>query len=216
MPVRRAMYEQYSSLFVDKTNPFTIASDVKSRGWRSLIAPLMAAFGIDTSPELRAAWCALNECRALARESRFPAERLSEMEAAFYAMPVHTFRPGSLFALPESTNWMKPASQKALANNRIFTFAQLADAIPVAEAKKSIDLDMLKEWKQLLSKRSELEPRSQSVQVVLSPTSYPFVASDTRGWADLDHGKRSLISYTQFFKSQYRKVIDLAHSATAN
>jgi ABC-type Fe3+ transport system substrate-binding protein len=141
MPVRREMYRRYAELFVDKTDPFTIAIDVPSRGWRSLIAPLMAAMAIDTSHDLRAAWRALTAARAAAKDGRFPADRLAEMERLFYAMPTHTMRDGTTLELSEKN--------------------------------------------------------------------YKAISDDTKKWTDLDHGRRSLIAYTTFFRENYRRVTAL-------
>ncbi|MCC6322892.1 MAG: extracellular solute-binding protein [Phycisphaerales bacterium] len=98
MPVRRVMYAKYLSSFVDQSNPFELASKVPGRGWRGAISPIMAAFGIDVSADLRAAWDSLNRARDAAGRGAFSPEVLQQMEAAFYAMPVHTFKDGA--ALP--------------------------------------------------------------------------------------------------------------------
>jgi ABC-type Fe3+ transport system substrate-binding protein len=144
MPVRRIMYEKYSRFFTDQTNPFDEASDVKSRGWRAAIAPLMAAFGIDTEEGVRAAWRALNAARA---NPAFPKDTLAEMETAFYAMPAHTMRDGS--------------------------------------------------------------------QLEFNAANFKAIAADTGNWKDLDHGKRSLIAYTMFFRQQYRRIVALAEQGGA-
>lgn len=141
MPARRVMFEKYQKFFVDQTNPFTLASDVPSRGWRSGIAPMMAAFGIDTSRELRRAWRVLSGARAAAKAGKFPTGKLEEMERAFYAMPTHTMKDGSRLEFNEKN--------------------------------------------------------------------FKAIKGDTNSWKDLDHGKRSLIGYTQFFREQYRRVIFL-------
>ncbi|HMN42831.1 MAG TPA: extracellular solute-binding protein [Phycisphaerales bacterium] len=145
MPVRRDMYDKYGQYFIDKANPFAIASDVKSRNWRNLIAPLMAAFAIDVAPDLRSAWQTLNHARALAAESRMPPDHLAAMEREFYAMPPHTMRDGAILELNEAN--------------------------------------------------------------------FKAIEEDTGKWKDLDHGKRSLIAYTRFFRDQYRKVVQLGNSA---
>lgn len=83
MAVRREMFEKYAERMVDKTNPFDIASKVKEKGWRSSVAPMMGAFGIDTHQELKAAWAAL--CRA--RSGGASADVVAKMESLFYAFP---------------------------------------------------------------------------------------------------------------------------------
>lgn len=95
MPARRVMYEKYLDRMVDKSNPFTAASDVPGRGWRDAIAPMMAAFGIDTAQECRAAWRALSDARRAAQSGSISPGTLAEIESAFYAMPKHTMADGS-------------------------------------------------------------------------------------------------------------------------
>jgi len=94
MPVRRVMYDTYRDRMVDKTNPFEAASDVPGRGWRDAIAPMMAAFGIDTAEECREAWRALNEARVAAATGECPQAVLRAMESSFYAMPGHKMLDG--------------------------------------------------------------------------------------------------------------------------
>lgn len=87
MPVKRSMYAAHVQHFTDRTNPFEVAMDVKRRGWRDALGPLMGAFGIDSGDELREAWVVLNAARG---NTAFPPDRLAEMERLFYAMPEHT------------------------------------------------------------------------------------------------------------------------------
>lgn len=92
IPVRRSMFEpEFMRHYVDKSNPFELASPMMPRGWRDAIAPMMGAFGIDTAAEQRAAWRHLSKAREL---RGFPAETLAEMERLFYAMPVHRTQDG--------------------------------------------------------------------------------------------------------------------------
>lgn len=86
MPVRRSIYERFTPWLTDKANPFEFASATPIKGWRDAIGPLMGAFAIDTSRELRQAWNALNRARG---NTVFPPERLEEMERLFYALPEH-------------------------------------------------------------------------------------------------------------------------------
>jgi ABC-type Fe3+ transport system substrate-binding protein len=89
MPVRRSMYERFVGFFVDKTDPFTIASDTKPRGWRDGMIVIYGCMAIDAGEELRAAWAALARAR---KDQAFPKDRLTEMERLFAAMPVHELR----------------------------------------------------------------------------------------------------------------------------
>lgn len=84
MPARRAMYETYAPFMIDPVNPFELASPTLPAGWRGAIAPMMGAFAIDVHGEIKAAWDALLAARA---DASFPAERLAQMEALFYAFP---------------------------------------------------------------------------------------------------------------------------------
>jgi len=84
MPVRRVMYEKYLDHFVDKVDPFAIASPVQSRGWRSSIGIMMGAFAIDSAKEQRQAWRALTRAR---QDPDFDPDVLAQMERLFYAFP---------------------------------------------------------------------------------------------------------------------------------
>ncbi len=95
MPVRRVMYEKYLPYFVDKANPFELASDVKSKGWRGAISPMMSAFGTDVSGDLREAWIVLNNTRRETKAGRVSEADLHTMEGVFYAMPEHLMKDGS-------------------------------------------------------------------------------------------------------------------------
>lgn len=140
MPVRRDMYAKpYLEHFADQTNPFEIASDTGTRGWRDGMIVMMGAFGIDTSDDLRAAWIALNQARG---NEAFPPEKLAEMERLFYALPPHTLRDGRTLEFTEAN--------------------------------------------------------------------YRAIADDTRRWRDPERGTRAKIQATQFFKTNYRKVVEIA------
>lgn len=89
-PARRVMYQRYMAYFVDKSDPFKIASDVATKGWRGAIGVMMGAFAIDIADAQRGAWRALNQAR---RDPSFPPETLAEMERLFYAWP-ETVAPG--------------------------------------------------------------------------------------------------------------------------
>lgn len=112
LPARRVMYEKHFDHFTDRVNPYLIAGTDQPRGWRSSIGPVMGAFGIDTSYELKSAWRALNDARA---DETFPPEVLHEMERLFYAMPVHLMPDGEeLLFTPENyrairNSWRDPA-----------------------------------------------------------------------------------------------------------
>ena len=78
MPVRRVMYEKYLPYFVDKSDPFTLASDTRNPGWRTGVQVMMGSFAIDVGPSQDDAWAAMRDAD----------ERLrAEMEPLFYAFP---------------------------------------------------------------------------------------------------------------------------------
>lgn len=93
LPIRRDMYTpEHTQHFVDHdTNPFDLAEPIPYRGWRSSIAPLMAAMAIDNHNELIDAWKALNRLRDAAANDPALAETLAQAEALFNAFPTHTF-----------------------------------------------------------------------------------------------------------------------------
>lgn len=144
MPVKRSMYGPggYMPYFVDQVNPFELASDVAPRGWRSGIAPMLAAFGIDTSDELKRAWVALNGAR---RDPAFPPERLAAMEALFYAMPPHTMKDGATVIFSEATykavkedtnSWRDPEhGRRALIGYAAFFRANYRRVVEMAEER---------------------------------------------------------------------------------
>lgn len=211
MPVRRVMYEKYTAAMIDKADPFKAASDVPLRGWRSAIAPLMAAFGIDTSREVREAWRVLAAARDKASRGSFDAKVLAEMERAFYAMPMHEFRPGSVYALPEILKDLPKPALRELAARKITTFDDLELAVK-AGPKGKADQAVIDAWSQVLSRRSLLAGK-EPVRAELSEKTYDAIVGDTDAWRDLSHGRRSLIAYTEFFRAQYRKVIQLGQGA---
>lgn len=111
MPARRMMYEKHMTRLMDRVNPFLLAGTDKPSAWRSSIAPMMAAFGIDTAGELKAAWSALHLARS---DEAFPPEVLAEMESQFYALPEHLMPGGERLAFtPENydairNSWRDP------------------------------------------------------------------------------------------------------------
>lgn len=140
MPVRRDLYAPpYLEFFADRTDPFTIASATKVRGWRSGMIVMMGAFGVDSADELRAAWAALRAARA---DAAFPKDRLAEMESLFYALPEHTLKDGT--------------------------------TLPFNEAN------------------------------------YRTISDDVKSWSDKERGPLARIAYTEFFRSNYRRVVALA------
>lgn len=92
MPARRSVYADLGDRFVDRgVDPFSAASAVESRGWRSAVTPMMAAFGIDSHHDLAAAWRALGAARAAGADPG----RIAALEQRLFSMPVHTMADGS-------------------------------------------------------------------------------------------------------------------------
>lgn len=112
LPVRRVMYERFLPFFIDQVNPFEIASETPSRGWRSAIGPMMGAFAIDMADEQRAAWRAMHSAAARAGSND---PTVLEMGRLFYAWPEHEFPDGTRLAFsPEHFGriraaWRDPA-----------------------------------------------------------------------------------------------------------
>jgi iron(III) transport system substrate-binding protein len=111
LPIRRIMFEKYMSRFIDKVDPYAIASRMPVKGWRPTIGVMMGAFSIDVAEEQQAAWAALNRSR---QGEGFPADRLAELERLFYAWPSTpgpdgasiAFTPDNIRALREV--WRNP------------------------------------------------------------------------------------------------------------
>lgn len=107
MPVKREFYAKYGGHFIDRVDPFLVASNTAPAGWRSAIPIMMGAFGIDNAEECRGAWRALNACRGT------PA--YDEARAAFFAFPATTMPDGAVLEFtPEnlgkiSAAWRAPA-----------------------------------------------------------------------------------------------------------
>jgi iron(III) transport system substrate-binding protein len=128
LPIRRVMYEKHFDRFIDRVNPFEIASDTKPQGWRDSIGIMMGAFAIDTADAQHAAWAALNRARL---DPAFPPATLAEMERLFYAMPDHHMTDGTTLPFTESNyaaiskdtaRWRDPARAPAarIAYTRFF------------------------------------------------------------------------------------------------
>lgn len=92
MPVVGSMYDDYRDRFVDsEIDPFETAMDTESRGWRSAVAPLMAAFSCDIHQDQVRAWVALNRVREAAATGAVGADAYEELRALFFEFPEHRF-----------------------------------------------------------------------------------------------------------------------------
>ncbi len=100
LPVRRVMYDKYLPHFIDRINPFDIASGNRPAGWRAALGVMIGAFSIDVLEDQREAWRALNLARSAnkAANAGIDDATLAQMEHAFYAFPKTTGKDGT--ALP--------------------------------------------------------------------------------------------------------------------
>lgn len=100
LPIRRSMYKSdMFARFIDRVDPYAVASDAPPRGWRGLIGPIFGAGMIDTHIELVAAWRA----RAAAVERGASAELIAGIDALLFAMPEHVFSDGRRVTLTPET-----------------------------------------------------------------------------------------------------------------
>lgn len=98
MPVRRAMYvAPHFERFVDKVNPFEIATDAKPGAWRSLIGPIFGACAIDIHEEQVRAWEVIGRLRDSGDESL-----VFELERRFFAFPEHPLPDGERIPFSEA------------------------------------------------------------------------------------------------------------------
>ncbi len=99
LPIRRSMYSDHFGQFIDRVDPFAIASDVGQGEWRALIGPVLGACAIDIHDEQVHAWRVMRE----ARRREASSSQLESMDTLFFAMPMHTLPDGTRVELsPES------------------------------------------------------------------------------------------------------------------
>lgn len=210
MPVRRVMYEKYAAVMIDKVDPFTAATSVAARGWRSAIGPLMAAFGVDTAADCRAAWRALNEARAGAAAGRFSPGTLAEMERLFYSMPPHAMQMGTLLAPPEVLAGLSKPARDELSKLRITTFRALSEQLAATKTAGKIPAEIVGEWEKLLGSGAVAGAAGATPIVLeLNEANFKIIKADTDSWRDPLHGKQSLIAYTTYFRDTYRHIVAL-------
>ena len=100
LPIRRSMYEpDMFARFIDRVDPYKVASDAPPRGWRGLIGPIFGAAMIDTHNELVAAWRARRD----AIDRGASAELIARIDALLFAMPEHVFADGRRVTLTTET-----------------------------------------------------------------------------------------------------------------
>lgn len=190
MPIRRDMYAEMSR-FIDKVNPFEIASDVRNPGWRTGVEVMMAAFGIETADQQRHAWRALNAARG---DAAFPSDVLREMEAAFYAWPrtriVHPLQHPAAGQLSDE-------ARKIVESSRVRTFDELRGLIDARTPPEMTDVIRV-ELRALADAPPEWFDFSQATYgAVRNVWRDPVVMDDLR------------IEYRAFFEEQYDRVVTL-------
>ena len=125
MPARPDFYETYRERFVDsQLSPFTVVTKTPVKGWRSMIAPLLATSSIDIHREQRAAWDAIARVRA----AGLPESVVAAIEDEFFAMPMHELPDGLRVLLTEENfrrvreDWRDPAraSEHSIAYTAFF------------------------------------------------------------------------------------------------
>jgi ABC-type Fe3+ transport system substrate-binding protein len=169
LPVRQIMYEKYLLYFIDKVDPFELASQSKDRRWRSAIGMMMGAFAIDVGADLRAAWSALNRAGA---DPAFPRDRLDELRRLFHAFPTGD-----------------DVRQR------------FATAFPGAVLPAAAALD----FSDGITDRGNkgMNPRDEDNCRRITAT-----------WSDPALRARLKIVYTDFFRANYRRVVELAGHET--
>ncbi len=202
MPITRELYEpRYFEHFVDRVNPYEIASETPSRGWRSAIAPMTAAFGIDTADELRGAWAAYHDALdagVLSEEER------AEIESLLFAMPVHRTRPGCLTA-GELASLSKEAAG-VVKNTHLHTVNDLAELVKI-DAR--LAPGVAAEFRAVVDARP-IGERDAVLELPFDEANSALIKFDTDSWKDPVHGRRSLIAYTEFFRENFRRAERLA------
>ena len=112
LPIRRDMYAKYFDRFIDKVNPFELATPFEhpDPNFRDFISPMFAAMCMDTHDELKAAW------EAIVSHPAYPANQnivtaanvtdptLKQMLELFDAMPTVAGPDGYVLALSDVKN----------------------------------------------------------------------------------------------------------------
>lgn len=112
MPAIPMFYERHRDRFVDKNlRPFEVVTKTPVKGWRSLIAPIMAASSIDIHGDQSRAWRAIGRVK----DAGAPTEFVESLEDEFFAMPMHVMPDGTRVLLTELSfkkvreDWRDPA-----------------------------------------------------------------------------------------------------------
>ncbi|MCC6969465.1 MAG: extracellular solute-binding protein [Phycisphaerales bacterium] len=149
MPVRRDFYRSNASFFIDKVEPFAVATSNKPAGWRSAIGPILGACAVDTADEQREAWRAII---AAERDAAFPREVVATMKEMFFSFPPHTtskgetirFSPETMKAIRDDWRDAKARQAAEVSYVRYFrkTYAQIVEisrtrTLPASQASQT-------------------------------------------------------------------------------
>ena len=193
MPIRRSMYRpEVFAQFVDKVDPFSLASKVANPGWRTGVQMMMGCYGIDIAEDCRAAWGAIGKAR---EDESFPPEVLAEMERRYYAWPT---TPINLLANHPAFDALSEPARAAIKDAGVKTVTGLQAAVEgglVGEAFASLDEAGREQIRELA--------RFPEAQLVLPWTerTYRAVRNEWRGVE-----KETEIRYTRFFREQYASI----------
>jgi ABC-type Fe3+ transport system substrate-binding protein len=184
LPVRRIMYTpRYFEGFIDKVDPFAIASKTPVKGWRSAILVMMGAFAIDIADDQREAWAALNR----ARDAKSPS--VSEMESLFYAWPKTKVDDPRLHPLFSK---LADDKKKAINDSRLFSFGALK-----------------KETGRVEPAGGPLTELAAAGPEVLD-FSAANIKTIQAAWKNPDLAAACKVEYTKFFRGNYRRVVELS------
>jgi iron(III) transport system substrate-binding protein len=187
MPVLPVMYDKYLDRFVDRVNPFDLASDVANPGWRTGVQMMLGCLAIDSAEEQRAAWRAIGTA---SEEPGFDPTTLSEMKSMFFSWP--RTRITRIRNLPGFDALPEPVIE--LIDGRGLLSAQelLAEA-----GRAGLSPDALEAVRAFAS---------QEISLVFSEANYRAVRDE---WRDAGDSERNRLAYTAFFRDRYAEIVRL-------
>lgn len=188
LPVRPVMYTpRYFGAFIDRVNPFEIASKTPVKGWRSAILMMMGAFSIDIADDQREAWGVLTRARAAG------SPRAAEMEGLFYSWPKTTVDDPRLHPLFAK---LDDKGKKVLQDQKLFNFRALKEYAQTYEPSADGPLTGL---------------AAAGPEVLeFNPTNIKTIQA---AWKNSDIASACKIAYTKFFRENYRRIVEMAESS---
>jgi len=112
LPIRRIMYERYFERFIDRVDPYELATplDINPDYW-SLIAPMFTAMAMDNHELLQQAWLAITrhpsyprDAQGLIREDSVDDPTLREMIELFDSMPSMVGEDGVVHSMGDDSH----------------------------------------------------------------------------------------------------------------